>query len=722
MEPLAVIERYAIYDSIGRGGMATIHLARQLGGAGFSRTVAVKRLHPHVAAQEQFVRMMLDEAHLASRVEHPNVVRVLDVVEGENELFMVQEYAHALPVSTLAANAIRSGDGVPPAIALHVLIGVLRGLHAAHIASGSLGEPLNIVHRDVSPQNVLLGPHGVPQVVDFGVAKASRRLHTTQQGEIKGKLRYMAPEQLLCKPVTAQADVYSAAVMLWELLAGKRLFDADSPTDISYQKLQAEVPAPSSLRPILPPALDAVVLKGLERDPEKRYRTAKQMADALQAFVAKRPSLGVTPEQVGAWAVRWGGEAFAERERLLRAIEGAPAPQLRNPPSSAKIAFERDSSPDESEVLASAQEPKPDAEPSQTMRGTSAPGTLRVPPRVARRMLPRFLAGAAVLLMGLGLVSRLERGGEPAPEVLAAAPSAPEVVAAVEQPSCPAGMLEVRGSKLFLGWGGKDATETERPQRQVDVATFCIDRTEVSVAAYKQCSDRGECSRVFPEPEIEGASKRERILLGKLCNTERSEDVNHPISCVDWSQASGFCKAHGKRLPSSAEWEYAARGSDGRAYPWGDGLGERRANACGAECFAWSRTQGLRLPMAYAADDGHVRTAPVDAFADQAAPSGALNMVGNVAEWVEDWYAPRGDHAAGDEAEGDEAEGDRGEGDRGEGDRGEGDGPRKREVRGGHFLSPAGELRASVRDAKPASERSPTLGFRCAADLKPPGD
>ncbi|MCA9648215.1 MAG: serine/threonine protein kinase, partial [Myxococcales bacterium] len=269
MEPLAIIERYAIYESIGRGGMATIHLARQLGGAGFSRTVAIKRLHPHIAVQEQFVRMMLDEAHLASRVEHPNVVRVLDVVEGDAELFMVQEYAHALPVSTLAAAAIRSGEGVPPPVAIHILIGVLRGLHAAHTATGSLGEPLNIVHRDVSPQNVLVGPAGVPQVVDFGVAKASRRLQTTQQGEIKGKLRYMAPEQLLCKPVTQQADVYSAAVMLWELLVGKRLFDADSPTDISYQKLQADVPAPSSLRPILPPALDAIVLKGLDREPEK---------------------------------------------------------------------------------------------------------------------------------------------------------------------------------------------------------------------------------------------------------------------------------------------------------------------------------------------------------------------------------------------------------------------------------------------------------------------
>ncbi|MEZ4369705.1 MAG: bifunctional serine/threonine-protein kinase/formylglycine-generating enzyme family protein [Polyangiaceae bacterium] len=694
MEPLAVIERYAIYESIGRGGMATIHLARQLGGAGFSRTVAIKRLHPHIAVQEQFVRMMLDEAHLASRVEHPNVVRVLDVVEGEGELFMVQEYAHALPVSTLAAAAIRSGEGVPPPVALHILIGVLRGLHAAHTATGAMGERLDIVHRDVSPQNVLVGPSGVPQVVDFGVAKASRRLQTTQQGEIKGKLRYMAPEQLLCKPVTQQADVYSAAVMLWELLVGKRLFDADSPTDISYQKLQADVPVPSSLRPILPPALDAIVLKGLDRDPEKRYRTAKHFADALQTFVTKRPALAVTPEQVGAWAVRWGGETFSERERLLREVEGARQPEVRSAPSSAKIAFERDSLPDDSDVLAAARVHRAEAEPSQTMRGTSAPGTLRAPP-VRSRRLPRILAAAAVLLVGVGLVSRLKRGDKVAEPEVALAPPAVAVAAPVKDPTCPSGMLRVAASKLFLGWGGEDATESERPQVQTDVAQYCIDRTEVSVRAYKACSDRGECSRVFAEPELEGASRRERILLGKLCNTERSELSEHPISCVDWAQAAAYCKAQGKRLPTSAEWELAARGSDGRAYPWGDELGEGHANACGAECYAWSRAQGLRLPMAFPADDGFAGTAPVTAFGEPVAPSGALNMVGNVAEWVSDWYVSR-DPAAVLDA----------------------DTARKKEVRGGHFLSSEAELRASVRDAKLPSERSPKIGFRCAADPK----
>ncbi|MCA9644569.1 MAG: SUMF1/EgtB/PvdO family nonheme iron enzyme, partial [Myxococcales bacterium] len=349
--------------------------------------------------------------------------------------------------------------------------------------------------------------------------------------------------------------------------------------------------------------------------------------------------------QVGAWAVRWGGEAFSERERLVREVEGAVAPQVRNAPSSTKIAFERDSLPDDSDVLAAAEMQKSEAEPSQTMRGTSAPGTLRAPLARPRR-LPRYLAAAAVLLVGVGLVSRLKRGdGAAEPEVTATQPAA-ALAAPAKEPSCPSGMLQVSSSKLFLGWGGEDAAPSERPQVQVQVEQFCIDRTEVSVAAYKACSDKGECSRVFPEPDLEGASKRERILLGKLCNTERSDHSDHPISCVDWSQASAYCKAQDKRLPSSAEWELAARGSDGRAYPWGDELGEARANACGAECYAWSRTQGLRLPMAFAADDGFAATAPVASFGSSAAPSGALNMAGNVAEWVDDWYASRGPDAA----------------------------------------------------------------------------
>lgn len=318
MEPLAVIERYAIYETIGRGGMATIHLARQLGGAGFSRTVAIKRLHPHVAAQEQFVRMMLDEAHLASRVEHPNVVRILDVVEAETELFMVQEYAHALPVSTLAANAIRAGEGVPPPVAIHLLIGTLRGLHAAHTATGSMGEPLHIVHRDVSPQNIMVGADGVALVLDFGVAKAAMRASTTRDGQIKGKIAYMAPEQFGGGEMDRRVDVFAAGVVLWEALTSRRLFAGQDVAETLGRIASGKVEAPSKFRPEISPELDAVVLRALASEMNERFPTALAFAEAIEGAVRV-----ASAREIGAWVDANAALGLGERSQRLSEVESS---------------------------------------------------------------------------------------------------------------------------------------------------------------------------------------------------------------------------------------------------------------------------------------------------------------------------------------------------------------------------------------------------------------
>src|SRR5277367_6228356 len=222
-----MLGRYALYEKIASGGMASIHIGRLLGPVGFSRTVAVKRMHAHFSEDPDFVSMFLDEARLAARIQHPNVVPTLDVVATDGETFLVMEYVQGESLARLLRSVRSIMTPADTHVIATIMAGVLHGLHAAHEAKNEQGEPLGIVHRDVSPQNILVGTDGVPRVLDFGVAKAVGRLQTTREGQSKGKLSYMAPEQLHGAGVTRQTDVYAAAVVTWEALTGKRLFQED---------------------------------------------------------------------------------------------------------------------------------------------------------------------------------------------------------------------------------------------------------------------------------------------------------------------------------------------------------------------------------------------------------------------------------------------------------------------------------------------------------------
>ncbi len=222
------VGRYALYGAIAAGGMATVHLGRLIGPVGFSRTVAIKRLHAQFAADPEFVSMFLDEARLAARIRHPNVVPTLDVVATGGELFLVMEYVPGESIGRLARALRERQQTIPLRILSAIMAGVLHGLHAAHEARDERGQPLGIVHRDISPQNVLVGTDGAARILDFGVAKAVGRVQTTRDGQIKGKLSYMPPEQLRGASVTLQSDIYAAGVMLWELVTGQRLFTGDN--------------------------------------------------------------------------------------------------------------------------------------------------------------------------------------------------------------------------------------------------------------------------------------------------------------------------------------------------------------------------------------------------------------------------------------------------------------------------------------------------------------
>jgi serine/threonine protein kinase len=293
-EPVAVIGRYALHDEIASGGMATVHLGRLLGPVGFARTVAIKRLHQHYAKDPEFVSMFLDEARLAARIRHPNVVPTLDVVALSGELFLVMEYVHGVSLSKLMRAVAAQGSRIPVEVVASIMVGALHGLHAAHEARSERGLPLGIVHRDVSPQNVMVGSDGLSRVLDFGVAKASWRIQTTRDGQVKGKLSYMAPEQVNGGEIGPWTDVYSAAVVFWEALANQRLFNSSDNAAILARFTKSDpVPPPSLHNREVLPGLDQVVTKGLEADAKLRFASAHEMADAIEANVQLASSSAV---------------------------------------------------------------------------------------------------------------------------------------------------------------------------------------------------------------------------------------------------------------------------------------------------------------------------------------------------------------------------------------------------------------------------------------------
>lgn len=318
-----VVGRYALFDEIAAGGMATVHLGRLVGQVGFSRTVAVKRLHPQYAKDADFVSMFVDEAKLASRIQHPNVVSTLDVVKTDDELFLVMEYVQGEALSRLVRQTARRGERIPVNVVLSVMSGMLHGLHAAHEAKSENREPLNLVHRDISPQNVLVGVDGVARVLDFGVAKAQVRSGATKDGQMKGKLSYMSPEQLNGHEVDRRSDVFAAGIVLWEALAGKRLFAGSDTGEILGKVLNSEIPHPKSLVPELPDAVNDAVMKALKRDPAERYQTARDFAVALEHAMP-----GATAHTVGEWVRANGGEELAHRANLVADIESQPMDDL----------------------------------------------------------------------------------------------------------------------------------------------------------------------------------------------------------------------------------------------------------------------------------------------------------------------------------------------------------------------------------------------------------
>jgi len=411
-----IIRRYALYDEIASGGMATVHIGRLLGPVGFSRTVAIKRMHANLAKDPEFVSMFLDEARLAARIRHPNVIGTLDVVALSGELFLVMEYVHGESLFRLMKTSRDAGKPIPWPIASAILVGVLDGLHAAHEATNEREEPLSIVHRDVSPHNVIVGASdGLARVLDFGIAKAADRTHSTRDGQIKGKLSYMAPEQLSSGTVDRTSDVYSASVILWEALTGVRLFPGESELKSMVMKvLSTEPDPPSRYVPNVPPELEELVMQGLEKNPEERTPTARDMARRLQKVVPVAPA-----SDVAEWVQTMAGNVIGERARRVAIIEQMTPTNVTRPSVPPALLG--------------------------TTRSTSDPATMTAPAGRRKRLVA--LGAAVLLVIAATVVIAMAQSRSAGPRPVAGAAPAlgpaqiaqlPAATASAEAPPAPA--------------------------------------------------------------------------------------------------------------------------------------------------------------------------------------------------------------------------------------------------------------------------------------------
>jgi serine/threonine protein kinase len=385
-EAVRAYGHYFLVRKLAEGGMAEIFLAKQMGAEGFERNVVIKRMLAHLSSVPDFVGMFLDEARLAARLAHPNIVQINDLGQAEGCYYICMEYHPGEDFSTILRTASRRHEYVPLSVVTRVVIEAAQGLHFAHEFTDESGRPLNIVHRDISPSNIYVTYQGQAKLLDFGIAKAESRVTQTTAGVVKGKYMYMAPEQAGNGVVDRRADVFSLGVTLYEGLTNRRPFARDTDLAILNAVLKGDFKRPRDVRPDLPPDLESIVLKAMAQHKEERYPNCAELGSALEGYLLASSTAG--GGQVSVYLRSLFGEArVAEKTRIPTlaslAHSGVDVPGFANPKSPPTA-------------------PETAAEPStQTAHGSTARSSTQVP---ALRRSPLPLIGTAVvgLLAGVG--------------------------------------------------------------------------------------------------------------------------------------------------------------------------------------------------------------------------------------------------------------------------------------------------------------------------------
>jgi hypothetical protein len=443
-EPAALrFGRYEVLFRIAAGGMAEVYAARMVGEGGFEKPVALKRMLPTLAEDERFVQMFLDEGRLAAHISSPHVVQTLDLGRAEDDsLYLVMELVVGVSLSALIRAVLKKRTMFPVPVAVDLLAQAASGLHDAHEARTMYGQPLEIVHRDVSPQNILVDVSGRVRITDFGVARALERATHTQSGEVKGKIGYFAPEQVRGKEIDRRTDVFALGIVAWETLAGRRLFSGDNPAQTLDMVMSMDIPRLDTLRSDVPPSLADAVAHALERDLSERTPTAGDFAEELRyALVAA----GVRPSgssAVGALVRENGGESLMKLEDGLRAQSPSALSRVRRSTGGAELASPVAPEPAapiaiEIETVAAPQ-PAPAPIPQPHYLATASAETHFMPGRGPRGPSPvAWMIGAAATIMfllagGVGLYVLANRD---VPEVRTIA--LPPVPTATTSPAAP---------------------------------------------------------------------------------------------------------------------------------------------------------------------------------------------------------------------------------------------------------------------------------------------
>jgi formylglycine-generating enzyme required for sulfatase activity len=682
-----IADKYAVETVVGEGGFATVYRAMHLI---WKRPVALKVFKALSDFSEKDRQKLLDEfiqegallADLSARTAaivqardigtlevegKPGIpYMVLEWLEGETlEAMLVSEKAKGLPLRT-AAEAVQLLDPAGEALAL------------AHRKG--------IAHRDMKPGNVFVigdarGECAV-KLLDFGIAKVVSDAQkmagsfTKTSGQVTSFTpAYGAPEQFsrthgATGPWT---DVFAMALIVAEVLTGKEPLEGDDFLQLAVSSASPDRrPTPRALGATVSDAVEAVLAKAVAVKPGDRWQSAGDFWNALRQAVAMAPMRGMTDTSPQA-PTRTGPQT-----------PGATDPRAVGPT-----------------VLANESMPLGPSTASSVSR--SAPAIEAGGSSSKAGLFAALGLGAVVAIVG-GVFALKGHGQPPAAAPIASAapaPSAPKAspapsaAAAVVPLTCPEGMIPIPGGSFFMG--SDDGLPFEKPSHQVSLQPYCIDKYEVTVDRYRACSEAGRCKRAGTTNEWATITDKERKAFDPLCNARDPDGHGkHPVNCVDWEMAEKFCHEQGGRLPTEAEWEFAARGPDGRKYPWGDDdPAADHLNACGKECVAWGAKNGIDEKAMYPADDGFPNTAPVGSFPKGASRYGVEDVVGNVWEWVADWYGDYGTDESIDPkgpSAGDE-----------------------RVIRGGAWNgSYASWVRPTFRYKDAPSKRSYGIGFRCA--------
>ncbi|MDC0678235.1 SUMF1/EgtB/PvdO family nonheme iron enzyme [Sorangium atrum] len=719
-----IADKYRIDHAVGEGGFSVVYRAEHVI---WKQPVALKCFTLLAGApteqREQLLQAFIQEGKLMTELSSRSaaIVQARDIgtfnaPDGQWLPYMVLEWLDGRPLDQVLFD--ETSDGAPP----RDLRATIALLESAAIAL-DLVHSRSIAHRDIKPANLFVV--GQPRdastfvkVLDFGIAKvmadhaaAATALAHTGKDITAFTPSYGAPEQFsrthgATGPWT---DVFAMALIMIEvMLGGAPALQGDDYLQLAVASRDpSRRPTPRTLGLAVSDEVEAVFAKALAVAPADRFPTMGRFWSALHR--------AVFPEDP-AWALATGGSSLAPPS-------GAPSPRASAPrlPSSPRISLQAQTAPTmAAPSTAPGPLPTPTSQPVSVAGSSTAGGAAS--DAAPRSKGPLLLGGVALALAAGGAITwNLLRGTLPAGEAsrsapvatasaTAATPTASAATAAAalsERPTeCPAGMVLVPGGKFFMG---SDEPEFKlwQPAHKVTIDTFCIDVHEVTAGDYMACSDKGECKRPpaapdFPNTDGSPAAAHQKTLtvLAEQCTFGKPELAKHPINCLPWSLANAYCQVHGKRLPTEAEWEYAARGSDGRKFPWGDKPGDQTfMNACGTECTAWEKAHGLKpSERMYEADDGFAGTAPVGSFPNGRTRFGADDVVGNVWEWTADWFetykdeeqvnpkgAPAGDRKA---------------------------------IRGGAYNGGfALWLNPAFRYHQLATASAPGIGFRCAARL-----